>query len=145
MIVFDLACHKGHVFETWFADTKTFERLRKKGHVACAECGSTKVDKALMAPRVRGGKKKDAAPPPEKVTTDPKAVEMLKALRELRRQVETNAEYVGPRFADEARKIHYEETPKRNIYGEANEADAKSLAEEGIEVARIPWVPREDA
>ena len=73
---------------------------------------------------------------------DPKAAELMRELRELRRKVEENAEYVGDRFAEEARKIHYEETEKRSIYGEASEDDAKALAEEGVEFARIPWVPR---
>lgn len=152
MISFGLVCAKGHEFEAWFKDSATFERQAKRGLVTCAQCGSAKVSKALMAPRLAGTKKSrrgrataEAAPPQQALAggaPDPKAAELMRELRELRRKVEENAEYVGDRFAEEARKIHYEETEKRSIYGEASEDDAKALAEEGVEFARIPWVPR---
>ncbi|MBL8837028.1 MAG: DUF1178 family protein [Alphaproteobacteria bacterium] len=149
MISFGLVCSKGHSFEAWFKDSATYERQVKRGLVTCAHCGSAKVEKALMAPRLAGTKKgrrdKDAAEPTQavaKAAPDPQAVALMKELQELRRKVEENAEYVGDRFAEEARKIHYEETEKRSIYGEASEEESKALAEEGVEFARIPWLPR---
>ena len=178
MIVFDLKCNRGHVFEAWFNDAGTYEKLRKARHIACAFCESTKVEKALMAPRVatrkgRGARKtedraaetrakaaettKTPAPPnapaqlntlAERYATDPQAVkaaELMKQLTELRQQVEKNCDYVGEKFPEEARKIHYGETEKRNIYGEASAEEASEMADEGIEFAQIPWLPRRDA
>jgi hypothetical protein len=157
MIVFDLTCDKKHVFEAWFKDSATFERQSKKRLVSCAVCGSTHVRKALMAPRISTGSNNQAsepitaeAPPAPRATlaTDPmaaKAAELAAQLRELRKQIEKNSEYVGPQFAEAARKIHYGEAEKRSIYGEASENDARELAEEGVEFARVPWLPRTDS
>ncbi len=149
MISFGLVCSKGHSFEAWFKDSATYERQAKRGLVTCAHCGSPKVTKALMAPRLAGTKKgkrgKNAAEPTQalaKAAPDPQAAALMQELRELRRKVEENAEYVGDRFAEEARKIHYEEAEKRSIYGEASEEESKALAEEGVEFAKIPWLPR---
>jgi hypothetical protein len=94
------------------------------------------VTKAPMAPRVARSRSAETAPSP---------AELRKALQELRRHVETNCDYVGERFAEEARRIHYGESDPRGIYGEASSDDAKDLADEGIEVSRIPWVPPTDA
>ena len=139
MIVFTLKCAGDHEFETWFRDGAAFERLSAKRAVVCPECGSTRVKKAPMAPRLtRGGREPQQA-------VDEGAVKVRNALEALRKQVEERCEYVGGRFAEEARRIHYGETEKRSIYGEASAADAKSLNEEGIEVARIPWVSPMDA
>lgn len=157
MIVFDLTCDKKHVFEAWFKDSATFERQSKKRLVSCAVCGSTHVRKAPMAPRISTGGDAQApepiaaeAPPAPRATlaTDPmaaKAAEFAAQLRELRKQIEKNSEYVGPRFAEAARKIHYGEAEKRSIYGEASEDDARELADEGVEFARVPWLPRTDS
>lgn len=139
MIVFDLRCGKEHVFEAWFPDSKTFERQAKKGQVTCPVCGDTRVEKALMAPNISTGRKKDA----EKEKAQ--AAKVMQALSEVRRQVEENCDYVGPQFAEEARKIHYGETDERGIYGEATKEESKELADEGIEVGVIPWVPRADS
>jgi len=137
MILFDLKCDKGHVFEAWFRDGPTCERLIKARKAACAICGSGKVAKAPMAPSIRGTKATTPAPV--------EAAEARQMLVKLRETVEKNCDYVGPGFAEEARRIHYGETDKRNIYGEASEKDAKALSEEGIEFGRIPWLPRADA
>jgi hypothetical protein len=157
MIVFDLTCDKKHVFEAWFKDSATFERQSKKRLVSCAVCGSTHVRKAPMAPRISTGADAPAtapiaaeAPPAPRATlaTDPmaaKAAELVSQLRELRKQIEKNSEYVGPRFAEAARKIHYGEAKKHSIYGEASEEDARELSEEGVEFARVPWLPRTDS
>lgn len=151
MIVYDLTCDKGHVFEAWFKDSATYDRQEKKKQLACAVCGSAKVRKAPMAPRV--SKSKSEAPTGDdrqraSYANDPrvaKAAELMRELAKLRRHIEENAEYVGNRFADEARKIHYGEKERRNIYGEATNSEAEELSEEGIEFARIPWLPRHDS
>lgn len=152
MIVYDLACDKGHVFEAWFKDSATYDRQEKKKQLACAVCGSSRVQKAPMAPRISSGKsepaKKTEDSLPASYANDPrvaKAAALMKELVELRRHVEKNADYVGEKFADEARKMHYGEAERRNIYGEASNAEAKELAEEGVEFARIPWMPRHDS
>ena len=134
MILFDLICDNEHGFEGWFPDGKVFERQAKKGEVACPICASTRVEKALMAPAVNTSRKSDAA------RARRNAAEMMKALGEVRKQVEKNCDYVGPEFAEEARRIHYGETEKRDIYGEATRDEAVELADEGVEFGVIPWV-----
>lgn len=163
MIVFDLRCGKGHVFEAWFKDGATFERQNKRGLVACAICGSTKTEKAIMAPRIGSGSRAEPAAetvaPEEKAVAAPaenrsevandsmavQAAALMKELGELRRKIEASCDAVGDKFAEEARKIHYGEAKKRNIYGEATDREAQELAEEGIEFGRVPWVPRTDS
>jgi hypothetical protein len=156
MIIFNLQCHKGHGFESWFKDGAAYSRQSKRGLVECPACGSTKVEKALMAPRLAGTKKSRKAPAASPADapaqaamgSDPavaKAVELHKELSKLRAHVEKNFEHVGDKFAEEARKIHYGETKHRDIYGEASPEDAEALAEEGVEIARIPWVRGNDA
>ncbi len=138
MIVFDLRCANKHVFEAWFRDSKTFERQARKGEVACSTCGDTKIEKALMAPNISSSRKKEAA------AETAKAADAMRALAELQDHVVQNFDYVGPEFAEEARKIHHGESEKRDIYGEATEEDARELSEEGVEIGRVPWLPRAD-
>lgn len=133
MILYDLRCAKDHGFEGWFRDSKAYDSQRRSGRVVCPICGDKKVRKAPMAPRLAKSAK-----------SGPTEAEALSALREVRKQVEANCDYVGENFAEEARKIHYGETKKRGIYGEASESASKELADEGIEVGRIPWVPLAD-
>jgi hypothetical protein len=149
MIVYELKCSSGHVFEGWFRDAATFDRQAAANKVACAVCGDSEVVKAPMAPRVakrRGdapagpGSQVQGAAPSREATG-----EALKVLAELRRKVETECDYVGERFSEEARRIHYGESEQRGIYGEASDAQAKELGEEGIEVKKIPWLPRRNA
>ena len=157
MILYRLRCSKGHEFESWFKDSKTYERQEKKSLIGCAVCGDAKVARALMAPRLGKGSKKTeaevpvAAPPaatpsPEQQQMAAMARHMPKELREallkVREQVEKNCEHVGDKFADEARKIHYGESDKRGIYGETSDEEAEALADEGIEFGRLPWIPR---
>jgi hypothetical protein len=136
MILFALRCAAEHEFEAWFRNGATFESQSAAGKIACPVCGDPKVGKAPMAPRVARSRKGDTAPTP---------VQMRQTLLELRREVEAKCDYVGDRFAEEARRIHYGETDKRSIYGEANADDAKSLSEEGIDFSRIPWPAATDA
>jgi hypothetical protein len=158
MILFTLRCSAGHEFEAWFRDGATYERQAKRSLIACPECGSHEVEKALMAPRLgRSSKSEVAERPgrpvepeilpaaPQHQERPPTPAEFRRALQVLRRYVEKNCEHVGPRFAEEARKIHRGEADARGIYGDASPEEAKQLAEEGIEVAAIPWVPSSDA
>ena len=145
MIVFDLLCRNDHEFESWFQNSDAYEKLAKAGHVACPICGDTKITKSLMAPAVSGAKKKSK----EKMAISAKAARQMgrymEAVKEMREQVEKNCDYVGDKFPEEARKMHYGEADTRNIYGEATDSEAEALQEEGVEVQRIPWAPNEDA
>ena len=145
MILFDLICSNDHTFEAWFPSSDDFEKQRKGNKIECPVCGDTKVNKALMAPAVSGAKKKGEKP----VHLSPKAQKQMgqyvTALREIREHVEKNSDYVGEKFPEEARKIHYGETEERSIHGEATAEEAEELSEEGIAVQRIPWVPTHDA
>lgn len=139
MIKYELKCRKDHVFEAWFYDSATYDKQATSGKVVCPVCNSRKVEKAPMAPRI-GKSKGEIA-----VAEAKELAKVRQALTELRDHVEKNADYVGEQFAEEARKIHYGEADKRNIYGEATPDEAKELAEEGVDVAMIPWLPRGDA
>jgi len=142
MFLFDLKCRKGHVFEAWFRDGATADRQIADSKVACPSCGSAKVEKAPMAPRIGNGGRKEAAERKELAT---KATLLRQQLTELREKVESNCDYVGERFAEEARKIHYGETDPRGIYGETSDEEAQNLTEEGVQFAKIPWIPRTDS
>ena len=135
MILFDLRCKDGHAFEAWFRDSTAYEDQVAAGDLACPVCGSAEVSKALMAPAVNSRPKIDAA----------QAATAMRLWRRVQDHIEKNFDHVGPRFAEEARKIHHGETEKRSIYGEATTAEAKELRDEGIEVSQIPWLPRHDA
>ena len=136
MILFALRCSSGHKFDGWFRDGAGFEAQQQAGEIACPECGDTQVEKALMAPAIGRSHKKGPPISP---------AQMRAALTELRRQVETNCDYVGERFAEEARKIHYGEVDPHGIYGEATAEQSNELTEEGITFGRIPWIPTTDA
>ncbi|KUJ80474.1 hypothetical protein AVO45_05335 [Ruegeria marisrubri] len=142
MIQYALKCSEGHSFDSWFQSAEAFDKLSAAGMVACAVCGSSKVEKAIMTPRVRPARNavKQAGEASENKLSDP-ASAAEQALAELRRKIEANADYVGKDFADEARKIHLGEAPERSIYGEARADEAKALAEEGVPVALLPFVP----
>ena len=170
MIHYALICEKGHDFESWFQDSAAFDKQAKRGLVTCPHCGSAKVEKAIMAPRLAGSKKRQApveapadapvaaAPAPEKAQErtqekaqgktpvammSPQEHEFRAKLKELREHLTKNADNVGPKFPEEARKMHYGEIEHRSIYGEASPEDAKELAEEGIEFHPLPILPDE--
>jgi hypothetical protein len=161
MIRYALVCEKGHAFESWFQDSAAYEKQAKRGLVNCPHCGSAKVEKAIMAPRLAGSRK-GAAPietpsetpaavaAPEKAQEkapvamiSPQEQEFRSKLKELRDHLTKNADHVGAKFPEEARKMHYGETEHRSIYGEATPEDAKALAEEGIEFHPLPILPDE--
>ena len=136
MIKYQLQCDKDHEFAGWFKSSEAFDAQVKRKLVDCPTCGSTDVRKALMAPSVSTSKKKAEV-------SKSKHAEIIAAMREVRQKVEENAEYVGPRFAEEARRIHYKETEEKGIYGEASLSEAKELAEEGIEFLPLPVLPED--
>jgi hypothetical protein len=146
MIRYDLICEDGHEFDGWFSNSAAFDEQSRNGLVSCIHCGSTSVEKQLMAPGipVKGNRKKEpAAKPILAATVDPRQQKLVQMMRELRKAVEEHAEYVGDKFAEEARKIHYEETEKRGIYGETTPQDAEELIDEGIEIHPLPILPEE--
>ena len=160
MIRYALACRQGHEFESWFQHSDAFDEQTKRGLIACPTCGSTEVEKALMAPRLsRAVAESKRAAAGDAVESDQKAAasgakapvaimspqerELRKMLKELREQLTKSAEHVGPRFPEEARKMHYGESEVRNIYGEASVDEAKALHEEGISAFPLPKLPEE--
>ena len=151
MIVFDLKCGKDHVFEAYFADSATYERQVKAGEIACPLCADVNIAKAPMAPNIavnnkaRGAPEPAPATPPARKPTPPEMARAIGTLRRMRGYIEQNFDHVGERFPEEARKIHYGETKRRSIYGDATKEEAGELADEGIEIGEIPWVPRHDA
>ncbi len=145
MIVFDLKCGKNHVFEAWFPDNATFESQRKDRKIECPVCGGKKIEKAPMAPNIAVSDTARGAKSEKAVEETAAAAKFLSTCRALRDEVEKNSDYVGPQFAEEARRIHYGESDKRSIYGEASDSDARELHEEGVPIAAIPWLPRTDS
>ena len=164
MIRYTLVCNKRHEFESWFANSAAYDKQVKRGLITCPLCGSAKVEKALMAPRLaRADTGRDivspqaappegpapaqlpvpAQPPTPVARISPQERELRRKLRELRDHLVRNAENVGPRFPDEARKMHYGEKEHRSIYGIASPDEAKELHEEGIEFAPLPVLPDE--
>jgi hypothetical protein len=157
MIRYALVCAKGHEFESWFADSASFDKQRKRKLVTCPRCGSAEVEKAIMAPRLASGGKRaaeaaaEAPPAPETPTNTPSPVAMISPqerefrakLKELHDHLTKNADDVGAKFPEEARKMHYGEIEHRSIYGVATPDDAKELAEEGIAFYPLPVPPEE--
>ena len=143
MIRYSLRCAKDHGFESWFKGDEAFAALQAAGQVSCPVCGSTSVEKGLMAPAVRPARTAAAAQPEASGRPDLSAPgsELEAKLAELRRQVEENSEYVGMNFAAEARAIHAGDAPGRPIYGEAKPDDARAMIEEGLPVAPLPFLP----
>jgi hypothetical protein len=147
MIRYALRCPSGHQFDAWFRDSDAFESLSAAGRVACALCGASEIEKALMAPSVRGEESSGAQdagnPEPSAALSEP-ASPSERALAGLRRYLSTHSDYVGRTFAEEARRIHLGETEARSIWGEATPEDARALREEGVPVAPLPWLSRRD-
>ncbi len=158
MIHYQLRCSADHGFDGWFRDSAAFDAQAERGLVECPACGDTRVNRALMAPRIAksrqmlDGKTGEPAgvpaPAPETPVAGKDAVlpdKVRAALQRLRAEVERNCDYVGQDFADEARRIHHGKAESRGIYGESTPEQAEALADDGIEVARIPWLPRADS
>ena len=145
MIRYDLICDKGHEFDGWFRDSEAFEKQIRRQLISCTLCGSEDVTKQLMSPGIpaKSNRQPEASQTMLAGTVDSRTQRLMQMMREVRKNVEENAEYVGDRFAAEARKIHYAESEKRGIYGEAKPEDAKALIEEGIEVHPLPRLPED--
>ena len=155
MIRYNLVCDKRHEFESWFQDSAAYDKQAKRGLVSCPLCGSAKVEKAIMAPRLARKDKSTpivapageaasvpAAPAPVAMIS-PQEKEFRAKLKELRDHLTSNADNVGKKFPEEARKMHYGEIEHRSIYGEATPKDARELHEEGIEFHPLPVLPEE--
>lgn len=138
MIQYALKCAEGHSFDSWFQSAAAYDKLQAAGHVACVVCGATKVEKALMAPRVSHGEHPSPAPRP--LSDQPKHP-AEQALAALKAHVEKTSDYVGDGFAREARRMHLGEAPERPIWGEARAEEAKALIDDGIPVAPLPFTP----
>jgi hypothetical protein len=148
MIRYALVCGKGHSFESWFQNSAAYDKQAKRNLVSCPVCGSAKVEKEIMSPRLAGSRKREEAPAPSSEKTpvamvSPQEHELRKKLKELREHLTQNADYVGQKFPEEARKMHYGEIDHRPIYGEASPDEAQKLHEEGIEFHPLPVLPDE--
>jgi hypothetical protein len=142
MIKYALACAEGHAFDSWFPDSAAYEKQRKRGFVACPECGSTRVDKAIMAPAIVGGERAAVEAAPE-IVVDDRRSRAREFFRRMRREIEASTDDVGARFPQVARAIHLGEEPERGIRGRASQAEAKSLIEDGIGVLPLPMLEDE--
>ena len=156
MIRYTLRCDKDHSFESWFQSSSAYDQQVKRKLVSCPVCGSAKVDKAIMAPRIVTKKGRDKAPVPVEASTETAAPaaestplmmaqerELRAKIKELRDHIVKNADNVGERFPNEARKMHYGDIEHRPIYGEASPEEAKALIDEGVEVAPLPVLPED--
>jgi hypothetical protein len=152
MIRYSLRCERGHAFESWFQSSSAYESQEKRKLVNCPVCGSPKVERAIMAPQIVSKKGRDGAVPAPAAPADvtaPTSTPLLMAqerelrakLRELRDHIVKNADNVGERFPNEARKMHYGDIEHRPIYGEASPDEARALIEEGVEVSPLPVLP----
>ena len=137
MIRFSLVCDHDQEFEAWFRSNDDFETQKKRGFVDCPACGSHKVEKALMAPAVSTGRKKEKVA----LAMGEEQRRLIAQMKDMAEKIRANADYVGDKFAEEARKIHFGEADPRGIYGEATLDEAKGLVEDGVEFMPIPVVP----
>jgi len=154
MIHYSLRCERGHAFESWFQSSAAYESQEKRKLVSCPSCGSVKVERAIMAPQIVSSKKGREATVPAPVTVPAESTatestpllmaqerELRAKLKELRDHIVKNADNVGERFPNEARKMHYGDIEHRPIYGEASPDEARALIDEGVEVSPLPVLP----
>ena len=145
MILYELKCSNRHQFEAWFRDGLSFDKQSKSGEVECPVCSDTSVMKAPMAPAVTTSNRKKVHGQQDQKRANLVAKEILKAVGKVQKHVEENCDYVGERFAEEAKAIHYGESQDRGIYGEATDEEAVELNEENIPVYKVPWRLRKDS
>jgi hypothetical protein len=156
MIRYALICDRKHEFEIWFNNSADYDKQSKRKLVTCPMCDSTKVDKAIMAPAIASQRRRKSSPVPEATAPaaaapenapvamlSPQETEFRAKLKELRDHLTRNADNVGKKFPEEARKMHYGDIKHRSIYGEASSDDAKKMLEEGIEFHPLPVLPEE--
>ena len=137
MVKYNLTCGCGKIFESWFSDSKEFDRLHKRKLINCVFCNSTSIKKSIMAPNISSKVKKNY-----KININIK--NKKKKLLEFRKFVEKNFKYVGDRFSEEARSIHYDKTNSKGIYGKATPKETAQLIDEGIEISTIPWIDKSE-
>lgn len=142
MIRYRLRCAKGHEFESWFASAVAYDTLCAAGHLSCAICGNSSVEKALMAPAVSAAAEAAAAPAAAPAEPPTGEAELAARIEAMRRQIEQNSDYVGMNFVKEARAMHLGDAPERAIHGEARIDEARALLAEGVPVAPLPFIPR---
>jgi hypothetical protein len=156
MIRYALVCTKGHSFESWFQSSAAYDKQAKQKLVTCPVCGTTKVEKEIMSPRLAGARRREEAPAPPIAApaeqagqatpvalVSPQERELRKKLKELREHLTQHSDYVGQKFPEVARRMHYGEIDHRSIYGEASPDEAKKLHEEGVEFHPLPVLPDE--
>jgi hypothetical protein len=153
VIRYSLVCEAGHGFESWFRSSDDYDKQRKRGLVTCAACGSAHIEKQIMKPSVARTDKDRSrkAQPAPAAAAEPAPVTMMSPqeeflrtkLKELREHVTKNADYVGEKFPEMARQMHYEEVERRSIYGEAKPDEVKDLIDEGVEVHPLPVLPED--
>jgi len=140
VIKYNLICRHEHEFEAWFSSSSDYDDQRTKRLVECPYCGSAKVEKAIMAPNVSTSRKKEKIASKQKEAHHHTMAMMNAAASKIRKEIEDKCDYVGEKFADEARAMHYGEKSERAIYGEASPSEAAELREEGVEIAPLPNV-----
>jgi hypothetical protein len=143
MIKYALGCSEGHAFDSWFSDSASYDKQHKRGFVACPECGSTRVDKAIMAPAVVGGGRTPAVQASPGISVDDPRRRAREFYLRMRREIEANTDDVGAKFPEVARAIHLGDEPERAIRGRASLAEAKSLLEDGVGVMPLPMLEDE--
>ena len=136
MIKYNLKCKNHHEFESWFSDSKEFNKLKKKKLLECIYCSSNKIEKSIMSPMVSGTKLNDD----KSSLLDQKLLNEKNELIKLRKHVEKNFEFVGDKFSEKVREVYYDKETKKSIYGTTTSEERKELEEEGIEFASIPWI-----
>ena len=141
MIKYIIKCHNDHEFESWFSDSKEFDKLNKKKMLECIYCSSKKITKSIMAPMISNVKKNDD----KKINIISKEYkEEKKQLLQLRKYIEKNFDYVGKDFSKKVREVYYDKKNKKAIYGSATPEEREELAEEGIDLLSIPWVSKDN-
>ena len=140
MIKYNLKCSKGHEFESWFSDSKEFDKLDKKKLLECIYCSSNKIQKSIMSPMISGGKLKEDSIKflNEKLSTE------RNQLLQIRKYIEKNFEFVGDKFSQKVREVYYNKKTKKTIYGTTTPEERDELAEEGINFLSIPWVSKDN-
>ena len=139
MIKYNLKCKNNHEFESWFSDSKEFDKLNKRNLLECVYCSSNKIEKSIMAPMISGTKSKSCVSFIDQNLSDEK-----NKLLKLRNYVERNFEFVGDKFSEKVREVYYDKETKKSIYGTATPEERKELAEEGIDLLSIPWVSKDN-
>ena len=139
MIKYLLKCEKNHEFESWFSESKEFDKLNKNKLLECIYCSSKHIDKTIMSPMVSGTKIKD-----ENIVLDKQQLEEKNQLIKLRDYIEKNCEFVGNKLSEKARELYYDKKTKKSIYGTATSEEKEELADEGIELTSVPWIKKDN-